>query len=324
MRTLWSIARDTINAWLDDRAPSMGAAIAYYTLFSIAPLLVIAVAIVGFVFGEEAARGELAEQLGGLLGEEAASAVQGLVREAGRPREGAFAFALGVGAMLIGATAVFAELQGALDRIWEVPPERQETGLRAFLRTRVLSFAMVLGVAMLLLVSMAVSAAMPIIGRLSGEVVGEWLPLARIANPILTFLVFTLAFALIYRFVPRTDIAWRDVWIGAAVTSLLFVLGKAAIDLYLGMSGVTTGFGAAGAIVVLMVWVYYSAQIFLLGAEFTWVQAQRRKPAPAGADFAPPAALPASPPTAVAPAPAADLVTPLALAVLLLALATRR
>jgi len=273
----WAMPRKTVSSWLEDSAPSMGAAIAYYTLFSIAPLLVIAVAVAGFFFGEEAARGEISNQIGQLLGEDGANAVQGLVESARETGEGLVAGAIGIIVVLLGATAVFVELQNALDKIWEAPPREADSGVGSFVRARLLAFGMVLGVAFLLLVSLLVSAGLSALGQAWNPHLGSWELALQLINLVVSLIVFTGAFALIYKFVPRVEIEWRDVWIGAAATAALFVLGKFLIGLYIGKSGVTSGFGAAGSLVALMVWVYYSAQIFLLGAEFTWVYAQRRQ-----------------------------------------------
>jgi membrane protein len=272
-RETWEIIRESVAAWSDDYAPSMGAAIAYYTLFSIAPLLIIAIAVAGFFFGEEAARGEIFSQIRGLLGENGASAVQGLVKSASEPARGTLAIALGVIATVIGATAVFGELQSAMDRIWRVPRARKAGGILGLIRGRLLAFGMVLGVAFLMLVSLVVSAAITALGALWSSVFGGWELALQIINTVVSLVVFTVVFAMIYRFLPRASVSWRDVWTGAAITAILFVIGKYLIGLYIGSAGVASGFGAAGALIALLMWVYYSAQIFLLGAEFTWVYA---------------------------------------------------
>ncbi len=270
---VWSLAKKSVFAWIDDYAPSMGAALAYYTVFSIAPLLIIVIAVAGFAFGQEAVQGEIASQLGGLIGEEGALAVQGLVESASKPRQGIVATIISLVVLVIGATTVFSELQSALDRIWRVPGPPGASSISTLLRTRLLSFGMVLGLGFLLLVSLVASTALAAFGTWWGDAFEGWVNLLQALNLALSFLVVTALFAMIYKIMPRADIAWRDVWVGAAVTALLFEIGKALTGLYLGKSGVTSGFGAAGSLVVLLVWVYYSAQIFLLGAEFTWVYA---------------------------------------------------
>lgn len=269
----WELIKKSVTAWIDDYAPSMGAALAYYTVFSIAPLLIIVIAVAGFVFGQEAVQGEIAAQLGGLIGEEGAVAVQGLVESASEPAQGIVATVIGIVLLVIGATTVFGELQSSLDRIWRVPAPSEASGIWNLLRTRLLSFGMVLGLGFLLLVSLVASAGLAAFGTWWGGAFAGWEALLHVLNLAISFALITGLFAMIYKIMPRADIAWRDVWVGAAVTALLFEIGKFLIGLYLGKSGVTSGFGAAGSLVVLLVWVYYSAQIFLLGAEFTWVYA---------------------------------------------------
>ncbi|HYN00017.1 MAG TPA: YihY/virulence factor BrkB family protein [Aestuariivirgaceae bacterium] len=274
-RELWELAKASVLAWNNDYAPSMGAAIAYYTLFSIAPLLIIVTAIAGFFFGEEAAQGEIFGQIRGLLGEEGALAIQGLVKSASEPAEGFLALLIGIVAMVIGATAVFGELQSAMDRIWRAPAAQQSGGIMGLFRARLFAFGMVLGVAFLLLVSLVVSAGISALGALWSAVFGGWELVLQIVNIVVSLIIFTGVFAMIYRFLPRISVSWRDVWTGAAITSVLFVIGKFLIGLYIGSSGVVSGFGAAGALAALLIWVYYSAQIFLLGAEFTWAHAHK-------------------------------------------------
>ena len=271
LKQIWDLIGKSVRAWVDDYAPSMGAALAYYTLFSIAPLLIIAIAVAGLVFGQEAARGEIVAQIQGLIGREGAIAVQGLLKSVNEPAQDIFATVVSIITLVIGATTVFAELQSDLDRIWRVPAPAKENGLWALLRARLLSFGMVLGLGFLLLVSLVVSAAIAAFGKWSyGFFEGREAYLHAL-NFGISFAISTLLFAMIYKLMPRARIAWRDVWVGAAVTALLFEIGKSLIGLYLGTTGVASGFGAAGSLVVLLVWVYFSAQIFLLGAEFTWV-----------------------------------------------------
>jgi membrane protein len=277
MRRLWQLVKDSVSAWIDDYAPSMGAALAYYALFSIAPLLVIVIAIAGFVFGADAAQGAIVAQLDGLIGAEGATAVEGLVRSASEPGRGVVATVIGGITLVIGATTVFAELQSALDRIWEVPAAERPSGLWGLLRQRLLSFGMILVLGLLMLISLILSAALAALGEWwGGFFAAGWEAALHAVNFTVSFALVTGLFAAIYKMMPRADIAWRDVWVGAVVTALLFTVGKFLIGLYLGKSGVTSGFGAAGSMVVLLIWVYYSAQIFLLGAEFTWVYAHRR------------------------------------------------
>lgn len=270
-KQIWDLIRKSVEAWVDDYAPSMGAALAYYTLFSIAPLLIIAIAVAGLVFGQEAARGEIVAQIQGLIGLEGATAVQGLLKSASGPAQNIFAMVVSIITLVIGATTVFGELQSDLDRIWRISAPAKENSIWTLLRSRLLSFGLVLGLGFLLLVSLVVSAAIAAFGRWwDGYFAGREAFLYAL-NFSVSFGISTVLFAMIYKFMPRARIAWRDVWVGAAVTSLLFEVGKLLIGLYLGTTGVTSGFGAAGSLVVLLVWVYFSAQIFLLGAEFTCV-----------------------------------------------------
>jgi membrane protein len=273
VREAWSLVKASVNAWSDDYAPSMGAALSYYTLFSIAPLLLIAVSVAGLVFGPEAARGEIFGQLKDLMGADGAQAVQRLLQNANQPREGVIGTITGVGVLLLGATSVFNELQNDLDRIWRVPEQAKPSGLWTLLRTRLLSFSMVLGVAFLLMVSLVMSAGLSALGKWWAPAFAGWQVLAHVLDLAVSFSLMTVVFAMIYKFMPTARIGWRDVWVGAAVTSALFAVGKFAIGLYLGRAGIGSAFGAAGSLVVVMVWVYYSAQIFLLGAEFTRVYA---------------------------------------------------
>ncbi|MGB4359036.1 MAG: YihY/virulence factor BrkB family protein [Rhodoferax sp.] len=269
----WVLLKQVFNAWLDDDVPSMGAALAYYTLFSLAPLLLIVISVAGLVFGQEAARGEIALQLRALMGEPGANAVQALLASVGEPSESSWATLLGVVLLLIGATTVFGELQSALDRIWRVPATAPVSGWLHLLRARLLSFGMILVIGFLLMVSLVLSAALATMERLWSPLFGGWIAIASVSNAAAGFALVTAMFALIYKVMPRAQVLWRDVWTGALFTALLFSLGKALIGIYIGSSGIVSGFGAAGSLVVVLLWVYYSAQIFLIGAEFTWVYA---------------------------------------------------
>jgi membrane protein len=284
-RALWSLTRESVSRFSQDFAPSMGAALAYYTIFSIAPLLIIAIAVAGFVFGENAARGEVFAQLRGLIGDQGAAAIEATVKSASQTGSGTFAAIVGIVILLLGATSVFAELQSDLDRIWD-SPKPAKPGIWGMLRGRVLSFGMVLGIGFLLLVSLVLSAALAALGHLWRGALPGGDMFVQVINFIVGFLIITGLFALIYKVLPRCDIRWADVWIGATVTSLLFSIGKSLIGLYLGRSSVASSFGAAGSLVIVLLWVYYSAQIFLLGAEFTRTYSYRhgtRKDAPKAA-----------------------------------------
>ncbi|WP_311224262.1 MULTISPECIES: YihY/virulence factor BrkB family protein [unclassified Acidovorax] len=271
--TIYAIARKSISAWVDDYAPSMGAAISYYTAFSIAPLLVIVIAIAGYVFGDEAVRGSLQGQISGLVGADGAQAIQGLISSAREPTEGVVATGLSIALLVVGATTVFAEIQSALDRIWHVPEKAKPSGLWGLLRARFLSFGLILGLAFLLMASLTVSAAMAAIGTYFSSLLPGWDIVLFVLNTAISLAVETVLFAMIFKFMPSTKIAWSDVWVGAVVTGVLFELGKVLIGLYVGKAGISSTYAAAGSIAVILIWVYYAAQIFLLGAEFTKVYA---------------------------------------------------
>ena len=270
---IWRLIKAAASSWVDDYAPSMGAALSYYTLFSIAPLLLIVISVAGMVFGEEAARGEIFGQLNSFMGSEAAAAIQGLLESVNKPAKGTFATIAGVVLVLIGATTVFAELQNAMDRIWRAPARNQTKGLWGLLRARLLSFGMILSIGFLLMVSLVMEAVLSAVRRWWSPFLIGWETVAQVINSLFSFALTLLAFAMIYKIMPRVKIAWHDVWIGAAVTAFLFTIGKFLIGFYIGRSGVVSGFGAASSIVIVLIWVYYSAQIFLVGAEFTWVYA---------------------------------------------------
>ncbi|MDP3699417.1 MAG: YihY/virulence factor BrkB family protein [Hylemonella sp.] len=270
----WSLLRQTSQSWLDDHAPSMGAALAYYTLFSLAPLLLIVISVAGLVFGEEAARGEITLQLQSLMGDAGARAVQDLLTSVNEPTKGLFATAVGLLLLLLGATSVFAELQDALDRIWRVPTRIRANGWLALLRARLLSFGMILAIGFLLTVSLLMSAVLALVGRSVEPLFGGWFVVGAVANAIVGFLLVAAMFAIIYKVLPRARVQWNDVWTGAVFTAILFSLGKLLISLYISRFGVSSGFGAAGSLVIVLLWVYYSAQVFLFGAEFTWVYAR--------------------------------------------------
>ena len=265
--------KKAIDAFNEDYASSMGAALAYYTTFSLAPVLVVVIAVAGLVFGQVAARGEIVDQLRGLIGAESATAVQELLRSASEPGKSVIASIVGVVTLLIGATSVFAELQSSLDRIWRAPALKGPTGIWGLLRSRLLTFGMVVAIGFLLLVSLALSAAVSAVDRWGGTFFPKWHTLLTTLNIGLGFGLTALLFAMAYRILPRVKIAWRDVGIGAVVTAALFEGGKYLIGLYLGRASIGSSFGAAGSLIVVLAWVYYSAQIFLLGAEFTWVYA---------------------------------------------------
>lgn len=272
-RHFYLLAKKSVSAWIEDYAPSMGAAISYYTVFSIAPLLLIVIAVAGFVWGREAVQGEIVAQLSGLIGQEGATGIQALIESANKPTKGLVATVVSVLVLLVGATTVFAELQSALDRVWQVPAVQKTSGIWATLRARVLSLGLILGLAFLLAVSLVISAGLAALGSWANGLLPGWETWLQIINAVVSLGTATLLFAFIFKLMPQARVGWHDVWIGAAVTALLFEIGKALIGLYIGKSSVTSSYAAAGSLVVLLLWVYFSAQIFLLGAEFTWVYA---------------------------------------------------
>ena len=274
-RHVAQLVKETVLAWQDDYAQSMGAAIAYYAMFSIAPLLVIVVSIAGVIFGNEAAQNEIVAQLRGLMGDEGAHAVQGLLASAQLGGSSIFATIFSVLVLVFAATTVFAELQDAFDRIWRAPARAKTSGMWSLLRARIVSFGMMLAIAFLLMTSLVLSAAIAAIGKWWEPYFGQHESVLQVFNFLISFALITVLFALTYKYMPRVHVKWRDVWIGSAVTSILFEVGKLLIGIYIGKSGVTSGFGAAASLVVMLIWIYYSAQIFLLGAEFTWVYAKR-------------------------------------------------
>lgn len=270
----FALVKETFKEWKEDGALDLGAALAYYTIFSLAPMLLIATAVAGLVWGREAVQGQLVGELRGLLGTQGAEAVQTMIANAGKERSGVLATVIGLVTILFGATGVFVQLQNALNRVWNVKAT-PKSGIWSFVRTRLMSFGMVLGIGFLLLVSLAVSAAVSALGAWAtsrlpgGEAVTQGLTF------VLSFALMTGLLGLIYKFLPDVEIAWRDVWIGAVVTALLFTVGKFLIGLYLGRSSVASTYGAAGSLVILLLWIYYSSQILFLGAEFTQVYASR-------------------------------------------------
>ena len=294
VRRYADLFKKAFAAFNEDYAGSMGAALAYYTTFSLAPVLIVVIAVAGLVFGQDAARGEIAYQLRSLIGDESAKAVQELLKSASQPGKSLLASIVGITTLLIGATSVFAELQSSLDRIWRAPALKKQTGIWSLLRQRLLTFGMVVAIGFLLLVSLALSAAVSAVDRWGRTLFPTWHSVLQVLNIGLGFGLTSLLFASAYRILPRVRIAWRDVVVGALVTAALFEGGKYLIGLYLGRASVGSGFGAAGSLVIVLAWVYYSAQIFLLGAEFTWVYAHSHG-SRAGQEPAPAPAIPISP-----------------------------
>jgi membrane protein len=275
-RTGSAVFKATMASWSEDRVPRLAAALAYYTLFSLAPLLIIVIAVASLVFGQQAAEGRIADQIQGLLGEEGAKAVQAMLQHAGEQKAtGILATVIGVVTLVFGASGVFGELQDALNTIWRVKP-RPGRGVFDMVRARFFSFAMVLGIVFLLLVSLVVSAALAALGKFGSRMIP--VSALHVLDIVVSVAVVTVLFAMIFKIMPDVRIAWRDVWVGALFTAVLFTVGKILIGLYLGRSSVGSAFGAAGSLVVVLVWLYYSAQILFLGAELTKAYAHRRTP----------------------------------------------
>jgi membrane protein len=273
-KNLLNLLKQTFSEWNEDRAPQLAAALAYYTIFSMAPLLVIIIAIAGLVFGQEAAQNQIVGQIQGMVGQEGATFIQSMLQNANKPAQGVFATIVGLVTLLLGAAGVFGQMKAALNVIWNVEPEKVSgvAGVVKAIKNQLLNFGMVLGIGFLLLVSLVLSAAITAVGNIAvdaGISEGIW----HIVEIVVSFGVITLLFAAIYKVLPDTEITWHDVLIGAAMTSLLFTVGKWLLGLYLGRSSVASPYGAAGSLVVLLVWIYYSAQILFLGAEFTQVYA---------------------------------------------------
>ena len=272
--------KQAVTAWSNDQAPSKGAALAYYSMFSIAPLLYLIISIAGLFFGPDAVRGMVFDQIASLMGQNGAEAIREMLAHVSQPKTGALTTAVSIAVLLFSASSVFGQLQTALDTIWRVPEadKRKEhaNGVWSFVRSRLLTFGMVFGLAFLVTVSLRLSAALSALGKWWGPFFGRWEAVAQVLDVVVNFGVLTVVFGAIYKLMPRAHIQWRDVWVGSLVTAVLFVVGKFLIGLYLGKGDVGSSFGAFGSIVIVMVWVYYSAQIFLFGAEFTWVYAHAR------------------------------------------------
>jgi membrane protein len=282
---MWFLLRDTARQWSEHRTARLGAALAYYSVFSLGPLMVIAISIAGLVFGHAAVRGEVSAEIAALLGDTGAKAVESMLAAASRPFEGVIATVIGLGVLLFAALGVVVQLKDALNTVWDAEPP-QGSGIWGFVRTYLVSLAAIGALGFLLLVSLVATAVL----AATGKYVSAYVPEAtlQLVNGAVSFAVTTVLFAMMFKWLPDTHVAWRDVWLGAAVTAVLFNVGKLLIGLYIGKQGLESVYGAAASIVVLLLWVYYSAQILLLGAEFTHVYAQhhgsRRPLAPSASD----------------------------------------
>jgi membrane protein len=274
IKVVWALLKESCFAWLEDNAPSMGAALTFYAILSLAPVLIVATAIAGLGFWQKVAEAEVLRQIQALVGEASARVLQAAILSANRPALGAIASTIGVGTMLVGASGAFVELQDALNKIWRVERKSGSILLGA-IRQRFLSFSLVLGTGVLLLLSFVSSTALGAVERFMGHLLPWPVFSLELGDFLLSFGVITLLLALIFKLLPDTEIAWNDVWIGAAIASLLFTTGKVLIGLYLGRSVVTSAYGAVSSPLVVLVWIYYSAQILLFGAEITHVYANK-------------------------------------------------
>lgn len=273
-RKIWSLLRETFKEWQRDECSRLAASLAYYTVFSLAPLLIIAIAIAGAIFGEEAAKGEIVTQIQGLVGREGAQVIETAIENANRPDASSIASIISLIALLFGASNVFAQLQEALNKVWNVKA-KPKNGLMGFIRKRFLSFSIVLGIGFLLLVSLILSAVLSALSQYMSGLLPGFDILWQILNIVISFGIVTLLFALMYKFLPDVKINWSDVWTGGIITAVLFTIGKYILGLYLGQGSFGSTYGAAGSLVIILAWVYYSTQILFFGAEFTQVYARR-------------------------------------------------
>jgi membrane protein len=274
VRQIWHILKSATLSWLDDRCPSMGAAIAYYAAFSLVPLLILVIAIAGFFFGREAAQGAIIAEIGGLIGRDTAATLQRLIVSVREMKSGILAAAISIGALLFAATGAVGEIQSALNVIWKAPP-MEEGAVMRLIRRRLLSLALIAVMGFLLMTSLAISAVLTAWDGYIAYVFPMADAVLWIVNLVLSLAVTTILFAMVFKILPDVPIAWRHVWIGALVTALLFSIGKFAIGAYIGSSNLAKGYGAAAAFVVILLWVNYTAQILLFGAEITRAQAKR-------------------------------------------------
>lgn len=274
MAVVWELLEETFSAWQEDNAARLAAALSFYTIFSLSPLLILVISGVSLVWDQAAVQGRILAEIEALVGQEGAAFIGRLIERRQDGTSGVVGTAVGVATLLLGATGAFMQLKAAMNRIWHVT-ETPAQGFLSLLRSRLLSFAMVLGIGFLLLVSLALSAGLTALSETLQGVVPGSVALLYVLNAALSLAVTALLFAMVFKVLPDADIAWRDVVVGASATAVLFSLGKLLLGLYLGRSGVTSAYGAAGALVLILLWIYYSAQIVFLGAEFTEAYARR-------------------------------------------------
>ena len=280
LRDVWVTLKQTFRAWSDHEAPRLGAALSFYTMLSLAPLVILVIAIASLVFGHSAAQNDIIREVQGIMGTQGAKAVETVIEHGQKPTS-VLASVIGVLILLVGASGAFSELQSALNKIWDVQPNNA-SGVASLIKARLFSFGMVLAVSFLLLVSLVVTAGLAVVGKFFGEILPMPELLMHAINFLISFVGISALFALIFKYVPEAKIEWKDVWEGAIATALLFTIGKSLIGLYLGKAAVGSAYGAAGSLIVVIVWVYYSAMIFFFGAEFAHVRATGRKSANAG------------------------------------------
>jgi membrane protein len=275
-KSIWNFIKDVFEKFIDDKAPKLGAALSFYTIFSLAPLLIIAISVAGAIFGRRAARGEIVGQIEGFIGEEGARIVQTTLRNSSYTHEGGIALVISLLTLIIGSTIVFVDLQESLDMVWKVKPKPGQNFIKGLLKDRIRSFAVVVGTGFLLLLSLIVST---VISALNDYISEQFFALPvyylQLSNLLISLFIVFLLFMLIFKVLPDVKIEWRHVWVGALVTAILFVFGKYLISLYLSTSSLSSTYGAAGSLVVLLLWIYYSSQILFLGAEFTQVYVEK-------------------------------------------------
>lgn len=270
VKPIFKLLKEAFLGWRRDNVSLLAAALAYYTVFSITPLLVIAIAIAGAVFGEDAAQGEIVNEINQLVGEQGAKAIETALANVNQPRFNSITSVVSILVLFIGASGVFAQLQAALNTVWSVKP-KPNVGIWGVVRKRLLSFGMVLSIGFLLLVSLIISTVLSAISKLDINLLAGFTPLWQVINLLISFFLTTLLFALIYKYLPDVEVHWKDIWVGAIITALLFISGKYLIGLYLGRSSLASAYGAAGSLIIFLAWVFYSAQILLFGAELTQV-----------------------------------------------------
>jgi membrane protein len=271
-KELLDLFKAAFEGWGEDKASRMAAALAYFAIFSIGPLLLVMIAIVGAVLGQQAAQGQVVGAISSQVGEQSATVIQDAIKNASKPGTSIIAGVIGIVTLLLGASGIFGQLQDSLNTIWKIP-KKKGGGIAAAIKDKLLLFLMVLGCGVLLLASFLASAIIAIVGRFIGDTIPGGAILLQAINLAVSLAVTTLLFAVLFKVLPSTKVAWKDVWIGGAITALLFILGQIGLSFYLGLSNVGSPYGVAGSLVVLLVWIYYSALIFFFGAEFTYAYA---------------------------------------------------